>query len=225
MFKIANLVQQEMYRPRLSYDDENSSVRGTQRLYILTLVLWSVVGYLDDLVLAKENASRSRLLSRLPWHNLVAHLPKLHHSLGSLYEILTAEHTGEHSLQPYAQLSKQRSSHHGNFLHDARVATYYQEQYQNRFEGDYENTKTQSLHRGVSSVPVPNLYLAPCCLSRLPLLLPNLRSLYNIFLGYGWKSLLCDYEGGIMCRLSGQKSVDFIFCTGCFEEHNPPNFP
>jgi len=229
MLFIANLVQQEMYRPRPSTEEsENTSLRGTQRLYILTLLLWAIVGNLDNRICKAEAKPPSPLLSRLPWHNLVAHLPALHNSLGSLYEILTAEHTGEHSLRPYATLSEMRSSHHGNFLHDARIATHYIEEYRSLFEQDDEHSKTLSLHRTFSEQPVPNIYVPSCCVSHLPLLLPNIRTLWeSIFKPKGW-NVMWEQQGGFLFRLSSAPTIDYILCLGptygCTKAHAPLTF-
>jgi hypothetical protein len=230
MLKIANFTQEEMYRPRASEEEEeNTSIRGTQRLYILTLILWAIVGTLDDRIRAQERKTRSSLLSRLPWHNLVAHLPALHRSLGSLYEILVAEHTGEHSLRPYANLSEYRSSHHGNFLQEARIATHYQEEFRERFGSLSDYTKTQSLHRNFCSVLIPNIYIPSCCCVQIPLLLANLPALHHLFSQYGWEKIINEHEGGFLFCLSTVKTVAYTLCMGpvygCFIEHNIPIFP
>mgnify|MGYP001110276477 CR=1 FL=1 len=103
------------------------------RLYVLTLVMWAIQGGLEERVLVKEMLKPCRQragqsvkkpkalkIESLPWHTFVEHLPALHHQLGSLAELLSLEHEGEHGHRPLALYADTRCSHQGNVLNQMR---------------------------------------------------------------------------------------------------------
>ncbi len=97
---------------------------------MLALLLWSLQGFLEPVILRMEQQQtqpgrkarkkqKTPSLQTLPWHNLVEHVPALHHQLGSLYELLSIEHEGEHGHCPLVLYGDTHCNHSStNILND-----------------------------------------------------------------------------------------------------------
>lgn len=220
--------------------------------------MWAVQGCLEERVQIKEK-ERSRERSRrkkktqalriesLPWHTFVEHLPALHHRLGSLAELLSIEHEGEHGHRPLALYANSRCSHQGDVLNQMR-GTYHTNfgaslfmplvlisvtvaaSYLDRYNEDFSSSSSSTGHReGFGRIynceDIPNLYLPRCLLQTVPLLAPNLALLHRLFAAQGWAEYLKpDVYGGWLAKLNQSSHMMNCLCVGpsygCFTPHN-----
>ena len=188
-------------------------------------------------------------IESLPWHTFVEHLPVLHHHLGSLAELLSLEHEGEHGHQPLALYTDTWCSHQGDVLNQMRGTSYmlaYQlltysqlitlacvvvaASYLKRYNEDFSSHRPSTGHmegfgRVFNHEDIPNLYLPSCLLQVVPLLLPNLIHLHSIFAAQGWGEFIKPDglgEGWVILLNHTSSTMNYL-CVGhhygCFSGH------